>query len=202
MRLGVSVKESMKKKILSDLYDKNLSRVREEREQIVRDNYLEWLAEYQPRIDALPAGFIQTGRNAVMDISDFDWANDFSDKTWSASFEKEVPACIVQDPVNTWRQTNIPVKPSDTYRQLADDNQTEYDKLLMERIETDKYIDKSYEQCTSTTQLRKFWPQALHKYIPPEPPRAARQKKELDTSATDDIADTLTQRLANNLLED
>lgn len=201
MRLGVGLKEQMKKQILEDLYDKNISRVLEDRRQIVRDNYMEWLAQHQPNLDKIPAGFINTAYEVRMDACKaLGVEPDSYDGIYDARFETPVPQCVDSNQTSYYSRSYA-VPASDTYVKPIQDNHEELVKLIKEKEEATSYLDKSYEQCTSTTQLRKFWPQALHKYIPPEPARAKRQPKELDTSATDDIQDTLTMRMANNLLE-
>ena len=201
MRLGVGLKEQMKKQILEDLYDNNISRVFEERRQIVRDNYMEWLAQHQPNLDKIPAGFINTTYEVRMDAcKPLNVEPNSYEGIFDARFDNPVPQCLDSNQSSYYsRSYAVPI--SDTFVDPFLRNADELSKLMKEKEEATTYIDKSYEQCTSTTQLRKFWPQALHKYIPAEPARAKRQPKELDTSATDDIQDTLTMRMANNLLE-
>lgn len=202
MRLGVGLKEQMKKKILEDLYDKNIERLREERNQLVRNNYSEWLAQHQPNLDKIPSGFINTGHEVRMDVhKELKVDADSYSGTFDARFEKPVPICIDTNASSYYSRT-VALPVSETYRAAVLENIEAMTNIYNEKEEATQYIDKSYEQCTSTTQLRKFWPQALHKYIPPEPTRAKREAKQLDTSATADIQDTLTMRMANNLLED
>ena len=54
----------------------------------------------------------------------------------------------------------------------------------------------------TTTKLRKAFPSTLQKYIPPEPPRAARQPKlPLEQPDQPDIPTNLKQRMTENLLD-
>jgi hypothetical protein len=201
MRLGTGLKETMKKQILEDLYDKNIARVLEERRDIVRRNYMSWLNQHEANIARIPDGFINRGYDVRMDVHKEANAEPGSyESIFDARVDKPVPVCEESTSSSYYTRTYaVPVSAENSPKVIA--NIAEYEKLVKEKEEATAYIDKSYEQCTSTTQLRKFWPQALHKYIPPEPTRAKREKKELDTSATNDIQDVLTQRMANNLLE-
>ena len=200
MRLGMGLKDQMKAEIISDLYDKNIDLMINARNQIVVDNYREWLATHSHNIAALPDGFINRGHDVAMCVPSALGVNaNSSDGTFEARSDVEIPICIDRAKSHYYnRPLAVPI--SDTFKQAFIENKDELENLNKEKLAAIAYIDKSYEQCTSTNQLREFWPQSLTKYIPPEPVRAKAQKKELDTSSTKSIESVLAVRMANNLL--
>jgi hypothetical protein len=63
------------------------------------------------------------------------------------------------------------------------------------------YVNDSLEKLGTTVRLRKAWPEALQKYIPAEPVRAARKSKEEQEELFTAPTDAIKQRMTENLLE-
>ena len=68
----------------------------------------------------------------------------------------------------------------------------------------DNFISQSFDRTTGSKQIRKMWPESLHKYLPkePEPVKRTRNPKDKEDLPTITAPSQLNTRLVNNLLEE
>ena len=79
--------------------------------------------------------------------------------------------------------------------------------LRAEQQEQREYLDKTTQMYTGSLQLRKAWPEALHKYLPNEPVKPERKIRNAVTgklvkSPDPVVPESLKTRMTTNLLED
>jgi len=73
-----------------------------------------------------------------------------------------------------------------------------------EKRDLRKYLEQTFEACTTTTKLRKAWPSTLQKYIPPEPERAPKRTKPKSTIDPETLiapTQAVKERMTENLLQ-
>lgn len=77
--------------------------------------------------------------------------------------------------------------------------------LQVERDELSDFLHKTTQKYSGTLQLRKIWPESLHKYLPAEPAKTPRKNKILKGNPIellDPVVPTfIPTRLTTNLLE-
>jgi hypothetical protein len=79
-------------------------------------------------------------------------------------------------------------------------------KVRVERRTMTKYLDSTMARYTGSLQLRKVWPESLHKHLPPEPVKTPRKYKKVGIKkvevADPAVPNSLNIRLTENLLEE
>ena len=67
----------------------------------------------------------------------------------------------------------------------------------------DAFIENTFDVTTGSKQIRRMWPESLHKYLPAEPVPVKRQKNSHGKLVLPTITapSQLKTRLVNNLLE-
>ena len=122
------------------------------------------------------------------------------------------------DPVNSYNETwdvhlnddeaapisdkKYSVHPS-LYAEVADIIEREQ-AIKKEKKEMDNFISQSFDRTTGSKQIRKMWPESLHKYLPkePEPVKRTRNPENKEDLPTITAPSQLKTRLVNNLLEE
>ena len=73
-------------------------------------------------------------------------------------------------------------------------------KLRKEKGELERYLYETTKNNTGSKQLKKVWPEHLHKYLPAEPVKIGKKVKPVIQNP--DVPTFLKERLTTNLLED
>jgi len=78
-------------------------------------------------------------------------------------------------------------------------------KVRVEKRTMTRYLDSTMEKYTGSLQLRKVWPESLHKHLPPEPVKIPRKSKGTGTKKVEvvdpEVPASLNTRLTENLFE-
>lgn len=209
MRLSQTAKKNLKKDILSTLYTSAQDALHTRRRDVAiqnRDYYLEPLAA---ALVVMPEALLTHHKEYHVSINYTQPAHVGEAKL------KEVWICSVAAPVvnpvekSTGMTYNIstPTKNALDPRLYAVAAELAEDILALqkERNDLDEFLGQTLGRYSGTIQLKKAWPDSLHKFLPTEPPKKPKKSKKSE-SEHEDVADAvvpaaLNIRLTTNLLE-
>jgi len=194
MRIAQHTIWNIRKNILSDLYGTHLDKIDDEKEIFLRKNLALEYAPYTEYIAKIPDHLLNYGYKYSVKIlyKKDDPINRYS-QTWEVSL-KDTEVAPITDKKYT-------VYPS-LYTEVADIIEREQE-IKKEKREMDIFISNTFEVTTGSKQIRKMWPESLHKYLPAEPIPVKRQKNSQGKLVLPTITapSQLKTRLVNNLLE-
>ena len=194
MRIAQHEIWNIKKNILSDLYGVHLDKIDNEKEVFLRKNLALEYAPYTEYIAKIPDHLLNYGYKYSVKITykKNDPINRYS-QTWEVSLKDSEAAQITDK--------KYIVHPS-LYTEVAAIIEREQE-IKKEKREMDIFISDTFEVTTGSKQIRRMWPESLHKYLPAEPVPAKRQKNSQGKLVLPTIIapSQLKTRLVNNLLE-
>ena len=208
-RIGDYELRSIKNKILDDLYNKKERELEERQTAIARQSREYYLAPIQYLIDQLPVEMVSHDTDYQLRIKytpDKDKSNISVDEKWI--YKAETPIINPVDASSRGSYNHTPENKLDkrlhgVTEQLCKDMLA----LRAEREEQKQYLDKTTQIYTGSLQLRKVWPEALHRYLPNEPVRTEPKIRNAVTgklvkSPDPVVPESLKTRMTTNLLED
>ena len=199
MKLSQIKKDEIAKNILS-IYDKPQEEITKLEQEIVKDNYLAWIPQYEEAISKLPEYMVQRDTSIQMDVPKADGSTEFTDR-WFASFPQKV-AVIKSDNSYYGAADSIPIM--DVVYDRIIELQTKSKELSSEKRSLKTFVDECLAKVTTTKQLRDLWEDypALSQHIPPEPARKSKTAQQLDLEIGSELqVDALNRRLTMNILE-
>ena len=199
MRISEYDRRNIRENILSDLYGLHLDKISKEKEVFLRKNLALEYAPYKEYIAKIPDHFLNYGYGS------------YNHKYLVKVVYKK------DDPINSYKQTwEISLKDNEIapvsnkkydvhpnlYAEVADIIKREQE-INKEKREMDIFISDTFEVTTGSKQIRKMWPESLHKYLPAEPIPIKRQKNSKGKVVLPTVTapSQLKTRLVNNLLE-
>ena len=196
MRISEHNRYMMKKSILSDLYGSHLDKLDEEKEAFLKKNLALEFAPYTEYISKIPDHLLNVGyRYSVRVTYKKNDPTDSYKDDWGVSFS---PDEVVPRQISGKEYT---VHPS-LYAEVASIIEREQ-VIKKEKKEMDNFIENTFNITTGSKQIRRMWPESLHKYLPAEPVPVKRQRdsKGKIVLPTVTAPSQLQTRLVNNLLE-
>jgi len=196
MRISEHNRYMMKKSILADLYGSHFSKLDEEKEAFLKKNLALEFAPYTEYIAKIPDHLLNVGyRYSVRVTYKKNDPTDSYKDDWGISFtpDEAVPRQI--------SGKYYTVHPS-LYAEVASIIEKEQ-VIKKEKKEMENFIDNTFSITTGSKQIRRMWPESLHKYLPTEPVLVKRQRdsKGKIVLPTVTAPSQLQTRLVNNLLE-
>jgi len=156
-----------------------------------------YLAPYQHLLDQLPKGLISRCNSYSLNIE----SEGIYFETWV--FQTTDIIVNPREGINQYRNTFIATL--DT--RLQEEANILIKEILALRTEEktmNAFLKQTFDKYNTDIQLRKVWPESLHKYLPAPTPKNPRVKKVPATPASDPviaIPAALNNRLVTNLLE-
>jgi len=214
MRIGDYELRQTRDRILRDLYQKTEEELNKRKIEIAALNRKYLLEPLQHIIDQLPIELIAHDRQYAVEIK-YTPANQEGKVTdenrdqvtvneqWESTTEKSVinPKDITGSyAYHGGYKSKLDPKLYDQAAKLCDDILI----LRQEKTTFSNYLVDTTHMYTGSLQLRKVWPESLHKYLPKEPAKLARKyptkgkKAEVVNPA---VPDSFGTRLTTNLLE-
>lgn len=193
MRISEHNRWSMKKSILSDLYGLHLDKLGKEKEVFLRKNLALEYAPYTEHLTKIPDHFLNYEyRYAVKVVYKKNDPINSYNQTWSVTLDGEASPISSKEYV---------VHPS-LYTEVVSIIEREQE-IKKERGEMAAFIENTFNVTTGSKQIRKMWPESLHKYLPAEPAPVKRQRDSKGKVVLPTITapSQLQTRLVNNLLE-
>ena len=194
MRIAQHEIWNIKKNILSDLYGVHLDKIDKEKEVFLRKNLALEYAPYTEYIAKIPDNLLNYGYKYSVKViyKKNDPINRYS-QTWSVSLKDSEAA-----PISSKKYIVYP----SLYTEVADIIEREQE-IKKEKREMDIFISDTFDVTTGSKQIRRMWPESLHKYLPAEPVPVKRQKNSQGKLVLPTITapSQLKTRLVNNLLE-
>ena len=194
MRISQGKMYDMRKNILSDLYGTHLKKINDDKEVFLRKNLALEYAPYKEYIAKIPDHLLNYGYRYLVRVvyKKDDPINNYN-QTWEVSLNDNETA-----PISDKKYT---VHPS-LYAEVADIIEREQE-IKKEKREMDIFISDTFDMTAGSKQIRRMWPESLHKYLPAEPVPVKRQKNSQGKVVLPTITapSQLNTRLVNNLLE-
>ena len=194
MRISEHNRWNIQKNILSDLYGVHLEKIDKEKEVFLRKNLALEYAPYTKYIDKIPDHFLNCEYKYSVKViyKKNDPINHYN-QTWSVTLK-------TNDRAPTSGKEYI-VYPS-LYTEVAAIIEREQE-IKKEKREMDIFISDTFDMTAGSKQIRRMWPESLHKYLPAEPVPVKRQENSQGKLVLPTITEPsqLKTRLVNNLLE-
>jgi len=208
-RIGDYELRSMSNKIMNDLYNKKERELEDRQIAIAKQSREYYLAPIQYLIDQLPVEMVSHDRDYQLRIK-YTPNADKSDISIDEKWVYKVDTAII-NPVNSSNRGSYNHTPENTLDPRLHTVAAELCKdmlaLRAEQREQKEYLDKTTQMYTGSLQLRKVWPEALHKYLPAEPAKRERKIRNAVTgklvkNPDPVVPESLKTRMTTNLLED
>jgi hypothetical protein len=194
MRISEHNRWNIRKNILSDLYGLHLDKINNKKEVFLRKNLALEYAPYTEYIAKIPDHLLNYGYKYSVKViyKKDDPINRYS-QTWSVSLKDSEAAPITEK--------DYIVYPS-LYTEVAAIIEREQE-IKKEKGEMDAFISNTFSVTTGSKQIRRMWPESLHKYLPAEPILVKRERNSKGKLVLPTITapSQLKTRLVNNLLE-
>ncbi len=201
MRLSNMKKYAIKKEILKDLFDKRSDEILKRKSKLAEENYHLHIKEYLPVLNQLPKELIAHHRVYRVDIkyqspngNNYGKNNHVDvNEEWDYRNKDPIPSFTKPDGGYCITQKLLP-----ELRPKAAEICEDWLKCEKEKEEMEKYLETVLDKVVTTQQLREIFPSALHKYIPPEPPKKNRErniKEEITIDAPKELNRILTEKL-------
>jgi len=204
-RIGSYDLRKIKDNILDDLYSKKEEELEVRKTAIAKQSRELYLEPLQYLLDQLPAEMVCHDKEYCLRVKytpNEDKTEIMVDEKWG--YKTDINMMNPQS--NTKGGSYYSSTPENTLDPRLESNASELcSDILALRIEKQKmsdYLKATVTKYTGSLQLRKVWPETLHKYLPAEPVKTPRQKKEKISYEPDPtVPTTLKTRLTTNLLE-
>ncbi len=212
MRLGHYDLQSIVNNILQDLYKKAEDEFSERRTEIARQNRDYYLAPLLPILEQLPLEMVGHHMEYKVQVKyglDPHTGNFALDEVW---VYRSTGGCVINPRIvdstrSTWEIEAAHLTKLDS-RLYAEAHILIMEILAIqkEKAEMNHLLYTTTKQYSGSLQLRKVWPNSLHKYLPAEPPKATKAPRSTAVLApkqptTAVIPTSLNNRLTTNLLE-
>ena len=206
MRIGDYELRNIRSKVLDDLYRKSEDELKKRKTAIAKKSRELYLAPLQHLLDQLPIDMIahdEEYRVRVNYTPNEDKTEIMIDEKWE--YKADQP--IVNPKTFSKGGSYYSTVPENTLDPRLQSSAAELcSDILALRIEKENmssYLIETTTKYSGSLQLRKVWPETLHKYLPAEPVKVKRPKpakKILDPDPR--VPTTLKTRLTTNLLEE
>lgn len=202
MLIGAAKRHQIKEQILNDLFMKPLNALEDKRGDLVVEGYKLWIEPYVETMKLIPSDFLCQADFIHMTVE----ADGEKTTTWTGyknANNNDKPFVVMQRDQGSYRATSVAFEMPEAIGDKCKALETEINELKAEKEKMQSYLHESMEAWNTTHKLRTNWPELLHKYIPPEPPRAPRTKKATpeEVTTTIDVSD-IQRRITLNILED
>jgi len=203
MRLSNIKKAEIKKEILRNLFDKRFEEISERKSKLAEENYHLQMKEYLPVLNQLPKELIAHSKIYGVYIKyqspngNNYGKNDYLDVQEEWLYKNKDPICTFVR-TNEYYSSYLTQKLLPELRVKAAEICEDWLKGQKEKEEMEKYLNTVLDKVVTTQQLREIFPSALHKYIPPEPPKKDRKrsiKEEIKIDAPKELNRILTEKL-------
>jgi len=206
MRIGQWELRGIRDKILNDLYDKPEKDLASRKARIAEQNREYFLEPFMSTLSTLPDALIAHNKEYNLQIN---YGNDLDEnkkvkEIWA--YRSDKPLINPMIPAESY-YNQIPAQPLDTrLHEVAEILCKDILHIRAERAAMSEYLITTTERESGSLQLRKTWPESLHRFLPAEPVKVPRkstgtgtQKVEVDKPV---VPDSLNIRLTENLLEE
>ena len=201
MRIGDYDLRNIKSKILDDLYGSEQKKFHKRKEEIAKQNREIWLDKYRHLLDQLPESMVTRHSDYYVRVKytpNVDKTEIMIDEKWEYKMDK--PGVNPVDD-NSGGYTSAAESPlNDKLQFVAAKLCDEILALRKEKSEIESFLNETTRKYKGSLQLRKVWPESMHKYLPAEPVRVGKKNK--PTTPDPVVPATLNTRLTTNLLED
>ena len=206
MRIGDYELRNIRSKVLDDLYRKSEDELKKRKTAIAKKSRELYLAPLKHLLDQLPIDMIahdEEYRVRVKYTPNKDKTEIMIDEKWEYKSDQPImnPKTFSKGGsyYSTVPENILDPRLQDSAAELCND-------ILALRIEKENmssYLVETTTKYTGSLQLRKVWPETLHKYLPAEPVKVSRPKPAKKVSVPDPrVPTTLKTRLTTNLLEE
>ena len=215
MRISYTRQHEMKEQIEKDLYTQPRRLLMDKQEVLIKANYEIWVNQYKDALKILPKTMVNTSDTIKLKVpavsfekfdlpqsekENFDLYS-CDEHTWSTHVSPEVPMLMES---SSYYAQNASLPMQDALKDEIIALRIEEHNFEKEKRDLRKYLEQTFEACTTTTKLRKAWPSTLQKYIPPEPERApkrAKPKSTIDPETLIAPTQAVKERMTENLLQ-
>ena len=206
MRLPTYELQTIHNKILNDIYRSVEATFDARKDEIVKQNREYYLAPFQYLIDQLPNSLIVKNTEYTLKINYT--PSDDKSACLSEIWEYRWDTAIV-NPGTYSRYGGYPEVASLDSRLLEKTVKLceEIIKVREEKEKLNYFLSQTTRKYTGTLQLKKVWPEYLHKYLPSESVRQSRQFKKANIPkpivnlSGVEMPEGIKERLLTNILE-
>jgi len=211
MRISEYNKGCIRHRILDDLYEKTLNELFKRQQKVAKDAFNYAVAPYLETLNSLPDGLVPRVQSAQVHIKykspvevhpEFDNVNEH----WRCSFDTPQIGFVDTEQYSYGRVTPHPVSLDPRQYEETAELLNELIAIRAEKGKLTQYLRETMNKFSGSLQLRKVWPDTLHKYLPAEPaktPKATITKPARKKAPELAVAPiNLKARLTTNLLED
>lgn len=205
MRIGQWELRSIRDRILRDLYEKPESDLTARKIRIAQQNREFFIEPLMSTLSALPDEMISHNNEYILKIN---YGNDPEEnkrvkENWVYRSDKPIinPRRLDGNTYNSSPEQELD-------KRLYEDAEILCKDILHLRAmkkEQSDYLVQTMDRESGSLQLRKTWPEYLHKYLPPEPVKVPRKTKGTGTKKVEEdkpvVPDSFQTRLTENLLE-
>ena len=202
MRIGNYDLQQIRKKIVDDIYKTLEEAIKKRKIRLVQQNRDFWLKPFLHLLDQLPKEMVTRCKEYYVNIKYTPTGLDLTEKGINERWEYRSDTPIVNpiDGSSTGyayaAENELNPELQTVAYQLCDDIL----KLRKEKGELERYLYETTKNNTGSKQLKKVWPEHLHKYLPAEPVKIGKKVKPVIQNP--DVPTFLKERLTTNLLED
>lgn len=207
MRIGNWELQSIRERILRDLYSTIEEDIKKRKIEIVKQAREYYIEPLMPTLTTLPTEMIQEHKDFVVSIkySSPNTNNEENDvnESWTYSHNIQQFNPVLPGKGTYSYDGAAPQSLDPRLKNVADQLCEEIIAVRKKRKETNDYLVATTNKFTGSLQLRKEWPSSLHKYLPPEPIKVAKSAKGTQKVAVNNITlpDHVHETMTNNLLE-
>jgi len=206
MRIGDYELRNIRSKILADLYQKSEDKLKERKVAIAKKSRELYLEPIQHLLDQLPIEMVCHDKEYYLRVKytpNADKTEIMVDEKWEYKTDQN----IINPQSNTKGGSYYSNTPENTLdprlQKCAAELCSDILALRIEKEKMNSYLVETTTKYTGSLQLRKVWPETLHKYLPAEPVKVSRPKPAKKVSVPDPrVPTTLKTRLTTNLLEE
>ena len=205
MRIGQWELRSIREKILRDLYERPENDLTARKIRIAQQNREFFIEPLMPTLSALPDEMVSHNNEYILKIN---YGNDPEEnkrvkENWVYRSDKPIinPRRLDGNTYNASPQQELD-------KRLYEDAEILCKDILHLRAmkkEQSDYLVQTMDRESGSLQLRKTWPEYLHKYLPPEPVKVPRKTKGTGTKKVEIdkpvVPNSFETRLTENLLE-
>ena len=205
MRIGSWELRSIRERILRDLYEKPERDLESRKVRIAQQNREFFIEPLMSTLSALPDEMVTHHQEYVLKIN---YGNDSDEnkrvkENWIYRSNK-----AIINPRRTDGNDYNSSPEQELDKRLYEEAEVLCKDILhlreMKKEQSDYLVDTTNLE-SGSLQLRKTWPEYLHKYLPPEPVKISRKPKGKGTKKVEEdkptIPDSFQTRLTENLLE-
>ena len=190
--------------ILDDLYKAAETKLTKRRIDIAKQNREHFLAPFNQLLDQVPVELLARSTEYTVRIKYTPKPESGSsestgiDEKWTYKTEKAItnPLKFSSHGYSDPLENTLDIRLQDVTDKLCNDILT----LRKEKEELSRFLHQTTGNNKGSKQLRKIWPESLHKYLPAEPVKIPKNKT-TETKIDPAIPSSLNIRLTNNLLE-